>query len=96
MASARHADPHTLLYKKRGRPSSLPPATTLADLRAHRQVTLADIQRQTGINVAVWSQLERGLIAPQPKHLAALAVVFGVPVGSWRVRFVLETEAVAT
>lgn len=80
--------------KKRGRPSSLAPATTLAVLRRDRRLTLKDLERRTGISVSIWSQLERGLMVPQPRHLAALGLAFGVPVESWRVRFVLETEAV--
>lgn len=80
--------------KKRGRPSSLPPATPLAALRAERGLTLKDLEAATAINVAVWSQLERGLMVAQPKHLAALSLAFDVPVASWRIRFVLETEMV--
>lgn len=58
--------------KKRGRPSSLAPATTLAVLRRDRGLTLKDLERRTGISVSIWSQLERGLMVPQPRHLAAL------------------------
>lgn len=82
-------------YKNRGRPSSLAPAVTLANLRDERGLTLKQVEEATGINVAVWSQLERGLMVPQPKHLEALARAFNVPVSSWRIRFVLETETAA-
>lgn len=68
------------------------PATPLADMRASHHLTLKALETATGINAAIWSQLERGLLTPQPKHLAALAVVFDVPLASWRVRFILETE----
>lgn len=71
----------------------MPPAVTLAELRARRGWTLREVQDRSGVNVATLSQLERGLMTPQPRHLAALADAFGVPVASWRVRVVLETEA---
>lgn len=77
---------------KRGRPSSLAPATPLAALRTERGWTLKDLREAGGPTPAIVSQLERGLMVPQPKHLAALSQVFGVPVDSWRIRFVLETE----
>lgn len=94
MSSRTDPHQHSDICKSRGRPSSVPPATTLAALRGARRLTLRDIEHATGVNVAVWSQIERGLMVPQPKHLAALSAVFAVPVSSWRVRFVLETEAV--
>lgn len=78
--------------KKRGRPSSDRPATPLAALRAARGLTLKDLEQAVGISASVTSQLERGLMVPQPKHLEALALAFDVPVASWRLRFVLETE----
>lgn len=78
--------------KKRGRPSSDRPATPLAALRAARGLTLKDLEETAGISASVTSQLERGLMVPQPKHLEALSLAFGVPVASWRLRFVLETE----
>lgn len=80
------------IYKKPGRPSSLRAATSLAEMRSSRGYTLKAIEAATGINVAIWSQLERGLMVPQPRHLAALADVFDAPLASWRVRFLLETE----
>lgn len=89
---AATAAPQSGIYKKPGRPSSLRPATSLAELRESRGYTLKAIEAATGINVAVWSQLERGLMVPQPRHLAALTDVFDVPVESWRIRFLLETE----
>jgi transcriptional regulator with XRE-family HTH domain len=85
----------TAFSKNRGRPSSVAPATPLATLRARRGLTLKELEAATGINVAIWSQLERGLMVPQPRHLAALAHAFDVPLSSWRVRFVLETEAIS-
>lgn len=80
--------------KKRGRPSSVHAATPLAALRQQRGLTLQELADTTAIGPAVWSQLERGLMTPQPRHLAALAAVFGAPAESWRIRFVLETEHV--
>lgn len=80
------------IYKKPGRPSNAAPATPLAELRRVHSLTLRDVQEATGINVAVWSQIERGLMVPQPRHLAALARVFDVPLAAWRIRFVLEAE----
>lgn len=84
--------PDTGIYKTSGRPSSLAPATSLAEIRRAHGYTLKAIEVATGINVAIWSQIERGLMVPQPRHLAALAHVFDVPLASWRVRFILETE----
>lgn len=84
--------PASGIYKTPGRPSSLRPATSLVELRRAHGYTLKAIEAATGINVAIWSQIERGLMVPQPRHLAALAVVFDVPLASWRVRFILETE----
>lgn len=79
--------------KRLGRPSSLAPATALVDLRRARGWTLKDLAGAGGPTQAISSQLERGLVVPQPKHLEALSRAYGVPVGSWRIRFVLETEA---
>lgn len=77
-----------------GRPSKIPPATPLRDLRLARGLKLKQVEKLSGLPASLLSQLEWGLMVPQPRHLAALGSAFGVPVESWRVRFVLETEAV--
>lgn len=65
----------------------------LADLRVARKLSLRDLQEATGINRGLLSQMERGRLIPEPEHLAALSHALGVPVESWRIRFVLETES---
>ena len=64
----------------------------LADLRVAKKMSLRDLQEATGINRGLLSQMERGTLLPEPKHLTALSYALGVPVESWRIRFVLETE----
>lgn len=78
--------------KNRGRPSSLAPAIVLADLRSSRGWTLKDLEEAGGPTPAITSQLERGLMVPQPRHLEALSRAYGVPLDSWRLRVVVETE----
>lgn len=56
-------------------------------------MSLRDLQSETGINRAVWSQIERGLLMPGPLHLAMLGRTFGVPVYEFRMRFVVEVPA---
>jgi transcriptional regulator with XRE-family HTH domain len=40
--------------------------------RAARGLTLRDLQGLTGINSALLSQMERGVMEPKPKHFRAL------------------------
>lgn len=77
----------------RGRPSLSRPGVGLREVREARGLTLTDLKRATGIGPAVWSQIERGLMVPMPQHIAALSAALDVPPDSWRIRFVLETEA---
>lgn len=65
---------------------------TLRALRLAREMSLRQLEGETGINRGVLSRIERGLVLPAPAQLAALAEALGVEHASWRIRFVLETE----
>jgi ribosome-binding protein aMBF1 (putative translation factor) len=69
-----------------------PGARTLRELRHQRGVSLRDLEQQTGINRAAWSQIEHGRLLPDPRHLAALSAALDVPYEAWVIRFSLEAE----
>lgn len=75
-----------------GRPPSLQRGVALRDVRKAAWLSLRDVEEQTGINRAIWSQIETGRMLPEPQHIAALSRVLQVPYEQWRLRFVLELE----
>lgn len=66
------------------------PGTPARQIREARGLSLRQLEEQTGINRATWSQIETGRMLPEPQHVAALSAALGVPYEEWRVRFVLE------
>ena len=64
----------------------------LRDLRHERGLSLRGLQQLTGFNRAVWSQIENGKLLPEPAHIVALSKALGIPIASWRIRFVLEAR----
>lgn len=68
------------------------PATDARELRQAREISLRALEALTGINRAVWSQIETGQKLPGPEHIAALSTALDVPAERWRIRFVLELE----
>lgn len=76
----------------RGRPSSQPPGIPLRELRVGRGVTLTELAERSGVATATLSQIERGRLLPEPRHVAALSTALDVPYEKWRIRFVLEVE----
>lgn len=69
------------------------PGTPVRAVRETAQISLRQLEHLTGINRAMWSQIENGRMLPEPQHLAALSDVLGVPYGDWRLRFILERRA---
>lgn len=65
-------------------------AVSLRDLRQQRGLSLRQLEDETGISRAVWSQVERGKLLAEPHQVAALSAVFEIPPAAWRVRFLLE------
>lgn len=61
----------TVINAPRRRQAPLP--RTLRELRVDRAWTLRDLSRESGLHVAVLSQIERGRLAPNPDELRALA-----------------------
>lgn len=84
---------HREYGKRGGRPPKSKPGTPLRELRQQHGLTLSDLHRLTGVYPATWSQIERGRLMPEPVHFEALAKAFDVPVGRWRVSFVIEAVA---
>lgn len=70
-----------------------PAGTRLRDIRQARDLSLRELERDTGINRGIWSQIENGQLLPQARHLAALSEALGVPPDEWEIRFVLERKA---
>lgn len=70
-------------------------ATSARAVRKQRELSLRELEERTGINRAVWSQIETGQLLPSPRHIAALSRALDVPAEEWRIRFVLEREASA-
>lgn len=64
--------------------------TPVRDVRKAREISLRQLQDLTGVNRAVWSQIENGRLLPEPKHIAALSAALSIPMEQWRIRFVLE------
>ena len=58
-----------------------PLGAELADARRRTTLTQHAIARQLGISQAAYSQIERGMIRPQPALLGRLAIVLGMDVG---------------
>jgi transcriptional regulator with XRE-family HTH domain len=72
-----------------------PAATPLRALREARGLSLRDLEATTGINRAIWSQVERGRMVAEPRQVAALALALDVPIEAFRYRIVLEAEGIA-
>lgn len=71
------------------------PGTPVRELRKHAGISLRQLEALTGINRAVWSQIETGQKLPEPEHIAALSDALGVPYSEWRIRCVLEKKPTA-
>lgn len=56
-----------------------PQRTRLRHLRRTREIPLQRVARDTGINVATVSQIERCLLLGTPEQRAKLAAYFGEP-----------------
>lgn len=67
-----------------------PDADPVRAVREAAELSLRQLEDLTGINRGVWSAIENGRTLPEPRHLAALSTALGVPLGEWRIRFVLE------
>ena len=65
---------------------------TLRELRHQRRLSLRDLEQQTGVNRATWSQIEHGRLLPDRRHIAALAAALNVPYEAWVIRVSLEAE----
>jgi transcriptional regulator with XRE-family HTH domain len=57
---------------------------TLRALRHRRNMTLRQVEVETGFNRGVLSQIERGLMVPSPVHLLALSDLYGVSPEDWQ------------
>lgn len=78
--------------RRPGRPSKRRAARPVRAVREEREISLRELEELTGINRAVWSQIETGQKLPGPEHIAALSTALDVPAERWRLRFVLELE----
>lgn len=65
---------------------------SLRDLRRSREISLRELEQMTGINRAVWSQIERGHLLPQSRHLRLLGLALNVPPWSFTLTFAIAVE----
>lgn len=63
---------------------------TLREFRRHREFSLRDLERETGVNRATLSMIETGKLIPEQRHLAAISRALAVAPERIRVRLVVE------
>lgn len=64
---------------------------TLSSLRAHREMSLRDLGRRTGISSGLLSLMERGLLLPNSQQLGRIVEALA-PGARAHVRFDIEIE----
>lgn len=64
------------------RPDRFPPPRTLRDLRLDAGLSLRQLSRVSGLNLATVSQIETGRIVATPRELAVLEYVLALEAGS--------------
>lgn len=57
---------------------------TLRELREKREMTLRQVEAETGFNRGTLSEIENGKRVPSPLHMLALSDLYGVLPGEWQ------------
>ena len=57
---------------------------SLRELRQQRDMTLRQVEADTGFNRGLISEIENGKRVPTPVHLLALSDLYGVPPEGWQ------------
>lgn len=100
MISATSSPPAPTKVTRSSWPTRAPTTAARSSKRSaprskERGLSLRQLQETTGINRAVWSQVERGKLLPTPEQIAALSDALEIPVAAWLIRFQLEARIAA-
>lgn len=84
---------HGVLHADRRTPVRL----SLRQLREKRDLSLREVQKATGFNRGILSEIENGKRVPTPVHLLALSDLYGVPPEEWslHIEYRIPREAAA-